>query len=399
VRARLLVSAVLSAPRRRNVRLAIAASAVATAAAVTPVLAGSTPSAVADASTSVQIAELTLTAPPSVTRGTGATLAVKLDLDGVPLPERTVQFLDRTPGVATWQVLGSATTGVDGTTTLPVQALDAATEFGATYSDVNGTVRSNTASTAVHVIDLHPHAPRVVAYKAPVTIAAHLVQDGTHGLAGQAVQVRFRPGARHAWSSPRVVRTNSAGTATIAGRFTRSFQVGIKFPGAGGLAPSPFAVRTVHVTGGSPTGFRFPFLHVSQATSPGSWSLDQGVDIFAKGEACGAAAKLVAVGDGTVIQTGISGFGPTAPVIRMSSGPFRGRNVYYGHTGHIYVHVGQHVHAGDLVAQIGCGSVGYSSAPHLEIGVGVAGGPPCCPGFGQTARQMYRQMELALRSS
>ena len=147
------------------------------------------------------------------------------------------------------------------------------------------------------------------------------------------------------------------------------------------------------------SGFRFPFFNPRQAESPGSWTFDQGIDMFAQGQACGAAAKLVAVGDGTVIQTGISGFGPTAPVIHMSDGPFRGRNVYYGHTGHIYVHVGQHVRAGDLVAQIGCGRVGMSSAPHLEIGVGVPGGPPCCPGFGQTSHLMFKQLVAALRNS
>jgi murein DD-endopeptidase MepM/ murein hydrolase activator NlpD len=198
------------------------------------------------------------------------------------------------------------------------------------------------------------------------------------------------------------VTTNAAGIAVASGRFTKDFQVGIQFPGAGALAPSPLVVKTVRVRpkpAVARSGFRFPFLNPRQAQSPGSWTFDQGIDMFAQGDACGAAAKLVAVGDGTVIQTGISGFGPTAPVIRMSNGPFRGRNVYYGHTGHIYVHVGQHVHAGDLVAQIGCGRVGMSSAPHLEIGVGVPGGPPCCPGFGQTSHLMYAQLVAALRNA
>ena len=143
-------------------------------------------------------------------------------------------------------------------------------------------------------------------------------------------------------------------------------------------------------------GFVFPFL-AGHAGSPSTWTQDQGVDLAAKGYACGSAAVLVAVGDGTVIQEGISGFGPTAPVIRMSSGPLAGRNVYYGHTGRVYVPVGAHVHAGQPIAEVGCGQVGYSSAPHLEIGVGVPGGPSCCPGWHQTSYEMYRLLLASYR--
>ena len=408
MRVRLLAHAVLSHTglkrSQRKLRLVMATAAVGTIAAVTPIVigAGNASADLSGTTPSADVVQVNLSAPATVTRGATSTLTAAVSANGVGVPAQTVQFVSRSPGTATWQVLGSATTGADGTTTLPLQALTTATEFGAYDATAPGVVDGPTATAVVHVIDMKPAVPSVVAYNTRVRLAGHLLQDGSRGLAAQRVQVKFRPAAASAWSHTQWVTTDASGVATLSGRFTRTFQVGIQFPGATGLAPSPLVVRTVKVRPRAMTaanGFRFPFLSRGMVTSPGSWSLDQGVDIFAAGEACGAAAKLVAVGNGTVIQTGISGFGPTAPVIRMSSGPFAGRNVYYGHTGRIYVHVGQHVHAGDLVAQIGCGSVGMSSAPHLEIGVGVPGGPPCCPGFGQTAGAMYRQLVAALRNA
>jgi murein DD-endopeptidase MepM/ murein hydrolase activator NlpD len=93
-------------------------------------------------------------------------------------------------------------------------------------------------------------------------------------------------------------------------------------------------------------------------------SVDQGVDYAAPG-----GTPLYAMGDGVIIGEGISGFGPNAPVLKITSGPLKGLIVYYGHAGSDLVHVGDHVQAGQQISEVGYGIVGISTGPHLEIGV------------------------------
>jgi murein DD-endopeptidase MepM/ murein hydrolase activator NlpD len=132
-------------------------------------------------------------------------------------------------------------------------------------------------------------------------------------------------------------------------------------------------------------GFTFP-MPKGSVSPPGTWSLDDGVDISAPG-----GTPELAVCSGTVVLHGIGGFGPSAPVLHCDS-PLAGYDyVYYGHAGPgNWTPIGTHVSQGQVISEVGSGIVGISSGPHLEIGFADSSGSPVGPSSASTMMSLLR---------
>jgi peptidoglycan hydrolase-like protein with peptidoglycan-binding domain len=235
----------------------------------------------------------------------------------------------------------------------------------------------------------------IVTAKRTRTVFARTLRKGQHGVDVRTLQSwltdvgysvsadgYFGPITKAAVRRYQIAHALLPASGAVGNRTASNLQTAVK---AAAKSASIASGATPTATG----GLVFPLKPVSKVLAPKAWTLDQGIDIGTVNNACGSQVTEVAMAPGTIVQEGISGFGPAAPILKVSSGPYAGHFIYYGHAAPALVPVGATVTAGEPIAEVGCGRVGISSGPHIEIGINAPGGPPCCPGYQETSPAWY----------
>jgi murein DD-endopeptidase MepM/ murein hydrolase activator NlpD len=214
-------------------------------------------------------------------------------------------------------------------------------------------------SASQSVFDAIQSAPQFSLPAAPAPMSANDVRDWQTLLTG----LGFPAPTSGQWDLPTTAAIRAyqhAAAIPVTGVIDDATRTTMLTPFAPPL-PAALLASSLAVPGGvvGPGGAALPLPR--QYLKNGS--VDQGVDYSAPG-----GTPLYAMGSGTIIQEGIGGFGPDAPVLQITSGPLAGRTVYYGHSGPDLVPVGAHVVQGQQISVVGNGIVGISTGPHLEIG-------------------------------
>jgi peptidoglycan LD-endopeptidase LytH len=98
----------------------------------------------------------------------------------------------------------------------------------------------------------------------------------------------------------------------------------------------------------------------------------QGIDLLAP-----AGTPLVAVADGRITRLSNQDRGLGGISLRLTD--HRGTGYYYAHNQRNLVHLGQHVHRGQVIAQLGASGNARGGPPHLHFQLHPGGGPPVNP--------------------